>query len=127
MPTTPNGLPYPASTAAPNVPADLQALALALDRIAKTPKLAAGIVPFTFASEITKTALVTFPTTPTARFTTPPSVNVTCSGSSVFVGYIVSTATAASVTIGLITRAGTASSGSVSAQWIAAEQAINQP
>ena len=31
MPTTTKGLPYPASTAAPNVPADLQALADALD------------------------------------------------------------------------------------------------
>lgn len=35
MPTTPNGLPYPASTAAPNVPADIQALALALDLLMK--------------------------------------------------------------------------------------------
>jgi len=31
MPTTPKGLPYPASTAPPNVPADLQALAQDLD------------------------------------------------------------------------------------------------
>jgi hypothetical protein len=31
MPTTPKGLPYPASTAPPNVPADLQALAEAVD------------------------------------------------------------------------------------------------
>lgn len=31
MPTTPRGLPYPAATAAPNVPADLQALAEAVE------------------------------------------------------------------------------------------------
>jgi hypothetical protein len=36
MPATPNGLPYPASTATPNVPADIQALANALDPFAKS-------------------------------------------------------------------------------------------
>lgn len=33
MPNTPNGLPYPASTATPDVPRDLAALATALDRL----------------------------------------------------------------------------------------------
>jgi len=34
MPSTPNGLPYPASTAAPNVPLDMQLLAEAADAYA---------------------------------------------------------------------------------------------
>lgn len=38
MPTTAKGLPYPASTAAPNVPADLQALAQAVDAQLYVPR-----------------------------------------------------------------------------------------
>lgn len=123
MPTTTNGLPYPASTAAPNVPADIQALALALDPIAKTPKVAAGIVSMTFAAEVFRTAAVTFPV---GRFTTAPAVNVTGSGTNAFVGYLLSSATTTGVTIGLVTRGGTAATTTVGAQWIAVQQAIHQ-
>jgi hypothetical protein len=78
MPNTPNGWPYPADTATPDVPRDIKALADKLDAVAPTAQ-AAGLasVPAN-ASGATSTVAVTFPV---GRFTVPPIVTVSLYGS----------------------------------------------
>jgi hypothetical protein len=78
MPNTPNGWPYPASTATPDVPRDIKAVADKLDAVLPTA-MAAGLatVPAN-ATNPQSTVAVTFPV---GRFTQPPIVTVSLMGS----------------------------------------------
>jgi hypothetical protein len=72
MPTTPGGLPYPASTDPPNVPADIQALAQAVET--QRERVASGTVSWpSTATGATSAVAVSFPA---GRFTLPPAVTV---------------------------------------------------
>ena len=115
MPTTTNGLPYPASTAPPNVPADLQALAQAVDPFMGMPPSASGIVSVAFNNVAQVTVAVTFPVN---RFAArAPSVTVTASGSALFMGYVNASASTTGCIIGVAHRAGTLSTTNIGAQW----------
>lgn len=78
MPNTQNGWPYPASTATPDPPRDIKALADRLDAVLPAA-MAAGLaaVPAN-ATGPTSTVAVTFPV---GRFTVPPIVVVSLVGS----------------------------------------------
>ncbi len=71
MPLTSLGLPYPASTDDPDVPADIQALADALNTILNVP--APQAVGGAGANTITSLTMAALPTTPISLVVTNPS------------------------------------------------------
>lgn len=101
MTTPTHGFPFPTLGDVPNVPADMQALAEAVD--ATMPTTAAGVVTVPAPSAVPggtgATAAVTFPE---GRFSSPPAVSVTVETLSGNGGFaMVSSVTATGCTIGL--------------------------
>jgi hypothetical protein len=116
MPTTANGWPYPATTAPPNVPADIQALAAAVeDRL--PPRLQCGRSTVSVSAAISGTAVnQIFP----VPFTVIPRVVATVSGASSAMWAV---ATDAVSTTQMAVRVrhidGTSTTASVLVDWIA--------
>lgn len=119
MPDTANGLPYPASTATPDVPRDIEALATALDDTRIPGALAAGQVAVTIANgSASGSAAVAFPG---SRFGTTPRVIATVANASAAWAVSVSGVSAAGCTINLRHIDANTAGATVNVQWVALE------
>jgi hypothetical protein len=118
MPTTPNGLPYPAPGDVPDGAAQIKALAEALPVHRVPTAQASGSVSVPLSNAAFGTAVVTFPV---GRFTLGPRVMATVVGTSVYFPYLSGTPTPSSVTIGVRHNGDTAATQSVGVQWHAVE------
>jgi hypothetical protein len=118
MPTTTNGLPYPAPGDAPDGAAQIKALAEALPVHRVPTAMAAGAARISLSSQVIASAVVTFPA---GRFSAAPRVSVTPQGTSVYSAHNLGAPTATSVTVGVRKIDGLATTGDVDVSWFAVQ------
>jgi hypothetical protein len=116
MPTTPNGLPYPAPGDAPDGAAQMKALAEALPAHRVPTAMSSHIVTVNLTNSTVGTAVVTFPV---GRFASPPRVVSTAQGTSIASAYNAGGATASAITVGVRKIDGIAATISVDVSVIA--------
>lgn len=113
MANTAHGFPYPVSTATPDVPRDVKALADAVE--ASYVEVAHGSAAVTISASAAGTVAVTFPV---GRFTAVPTLTATCVGTSQYVA-MTSTPTATGATLTARQVDNASASTTVTVAWIA--------